>query len=158
MTRIERRLLDRLQEGFPLEERPFHRLARELGLSVEEVLGLTRELVRRGLIRRLGPIYDARALGYHSTLLGLEVAEEAFEEVARQVNAFPEVTHNYRRRGRFNCWCTVLAPSRERLRAVVERIGGLPGVRRVLDLPVLRRYKLRLAFTLEPAQEGRSDE
>lgn len=155
LTAAERRLLSRLQQGFPVEEQPFRCLARELGLTADEVLALTRGLARRGVIRRLGPIYDAQALGYRSTLLALEVAEEAFDEVARRVNAFPEVTHNYRRRGPLNCWCAALAPSQERLREVVESIGRLPGVQRVLELPVLRRYKLRLAFALDHADEAR---
>lgn len=146
LTGVELRLLARLQQGFPLEEDPYRRLAEELGLPPEEVFSLTEGLHRRGVIRRLGPVYDARALGYTSTLLALEVAEEALAEVAREVNAFPEVTHNYERRHRLNCWCTVVALGEARRREVVAAIARLPGVQRALELPVRRRYKLRLAF------------
>jgi len=110
-------------------------------------------LCRRGVLRRLGPVYDARSLGYVSTLLAMEVADGDFDEVACQINAFPEVTHNYRRDHRFNCWCALLAVSEERLREVVASITQIPGVRQALDLPVLRRYKLRLAFSLSGADE-----
>jgi DNA-binding Lrp family transcriptional regulator len=148
LTETEGRLLDRLQQGFPLEEDPYRRLGEELGLGPEEVFALTEGLHRRGVIRRLGPVYDASALGYTSTLLALEVAPEALAEVAREVNAFAEVTHNYERRHQLNCWCTVVAPGEARRGEVVAAIARLAGVRRALELPVRRRYKLRLAFPL----------
>lgn len=154
LTTTERRLLERLQDEFPLAEEPYRRLGDELGLSAEEVLSLTTELCRRGVIRRLGPVYDARALGYVSTLLAIEVADEAFEEVTHQVNAFPEVTHNYERQHQLNCWCTVLAATDRRLREVVEAIKHMAGVLRVLELPVRRRYKLRLAFSFSEVGEA----
>ncbi len=154
LTATERRLLERLQDEFPLAEEPYRRLGDELGLSAEEVLSLTTELCRRGVIRRLGPVYEARALGYVSTLLAIEVADEAFEEVTRQVNAFPEVTHNYERQHQLNCWCTVLAATDQRLREVVEAIKHMAGVLRVLELPVRRRYKLRLAFSFSEVGEA----
>jgi DNA-binding Lrp family transcriptional regulator len=146
LTATEQKLLDRLQLGFPLEGEPYRRLGEELGLAPDDVFSLTASLYRRGVIRRLGPVYDARALGYTSTLLALEVAEEALAEVAREINAFPEVTHNYERRHRLNCWCTVVALGEARQREVVASIARLPGVRRALELPVRRRYKLQLAF------------
>jgi DNA-binding Lrp family transcriptional regulator len=154
LTATERRLLDRLQQGFPLEEDPYRRLGEELGLAPDEAFSLTADLHRRGVIRRLGPVYDARALGYTSTLLALEVAEEALAEVAGEINAFPEVTHNYERRHRLNCWCTVVASGEARRRQVVASIARLPGVRRALELPVRRRYKLQLAFPFAGGGDG----
>jgi DNA-binding Lrp family transcriptional regulator len=154
LTATEQWLLDRLQQGFPLEEDPYRRLGEELGLAPDEVFSLTAALHRRGVIRRLGPIYDARALGYTSTLLALEVAEEALAEVVRQVNAFPEVTHNYERRHELNCWCTVVALGEARRHEVVASIARLPGVRRALELPVRRRYKLQLAFPFADGGDG----
>jgi len=154
LTVTERRLLDRLQQGFPLEEEPYRRLAGELGLRAEEVVSLTEELCRRGLVRRLGPVYDARSLGYLSTLLAVEVAEEGFDQVACRINAFPEVTHNYQREHQWNLWCTVLATSEDRLREIVASIREIPGVERLLELPVRRRYKLRLVFPLAQADEA----
>ena len=148
LTPTERELLDHLQSGFPVEEKPYRRLADNLGLTAQDALSLTRELYRRGVIRRLGPVYDARSLGYVSTLLAIEVADRDFDEVAHRINAFPEVTHNYRRDHRFNCWCALLAVSEERLREVVASAARIPGVVQALELPVRRRYKLRLAFPL----------
>ena len=153
MTATERRLLDRLQRAFPVESEPYRRLAGELGLTLEETLSLTQELCRRGVIRRLGPVYDARSLGYVSTLLALEVADDDFDQVANRINTFPEVTHNYRRDHRFNCWCAILAVSEERLREVVASVARVPGVVQALELPVRRRYKLRLTFSLADTDE-----
>jgi DNA-binding Lrp family transcriptional regulator len=153
LTATERRVLDRLQRGFPLEAAPYCRLGEELGLSAEEAFTVVSALCRRGVIRRLGPVFDAQALGYVSTLLGVETAPEALEEVAARVSEFPEVTHNYLRDHQLNVWCTVLAAGKERLREVVRSVEALGGVRRVVELPVRRRYKLRLHFPLESEED-----
>ena len=154
LTATEKRLLAHLERSFPLEADPYRWLAQELGLSAEEVFSLTAELCRRGVIRRLGPIFDAQGLGYLSTLLAVEVARESLEEVVRHVNHFPEVTHNYLREHQLNLWAAVVAPNPERLREVIGSIRGLAGVRRVLELPVRRRYKLRLVFPLVGVEEA----
>jgi len=153
LTATEQRLLGRLQRGFPLEEDPYRRLGDELGLSAEQTFAVVAALCRRGVIRRLGPVFDAQALGYVSMLLGLEVAPEALAEVAAHINQFPEVTHNYQRDHLLNLWCAVLAASAERLNQVVGSLEGFPGVRRVLALPVRRRYKLRLEFPLGDGED-----
>ena len=150
----ERRLLERLQRGFPVEVDPDRRLAEELGLTAEEAFSPTADLCRRGVIRRLGPVVDVRALGCVSTLVAVEAAPEAFEDVVDFVNGFPEVTHNYQRDHELNLWFTVLAEGPQRLQEVIRSVTERPGVGRVLELPVRRRYKLRLQFPLGDEEAG----
>ncbi len=154
LTAIERRLLERLQRGFPLQADPYGQLAEDLDLSADEAFSLTARLCRLGVIRRLGPVLAADALGCVSTLLALEVDPEAFDQVTDFVNSFPEVTHNYQRDHQLNLWCTVLAADRDRLLQVVRLVAEQPGVRRLLELPAEQRYKLSLKFPLDDAEEA----
>jgi DNA-binding Lrp family transcriptional regulator len=149
LTSLERTVLARLQQGFPVSDDPYGDVGRDLDIPGERVFAIACGLCQRGVIRRMGPVYDARRLGYVSTLLGLEVRSGAVDAVAERVNEFPEVTHNYLRAHRINVWCAILAPDEGRLREVVTSISQIPGVLQALDLPVLRRYKLRLSFPLQ---------
>ena len=154
LSEAEQHLLQRLQRGFPVEADPYRRLAEDMGVTAAEVFSLTAELCRRGVIRRLGPVLDAGALGCVSTLIAVEVAPGDVEDVAGFLNGFPEVTHNYQRDHGLNLWCAVVADGPERLREVVRAVALRPGVRRVLELPVRRRYKLRLQFPLSEGEGG----
>jgi len=153
LTADERKVLARLQRGFPLVADPYAGLGRELGLPADEVFSIARGLCQRGVIRRLGPVFDARGLGYVSTLLGVKVRLEALDSVVSYINDFPEVTHNYQRDHEVNVWCAILAADEARLRRVVRSIAACEGVEETLELPVLRRYKLRLHFPIGAGEE-----
>jgi len=147
LTERERRLLDRLQEGLPLEPRPFARLGEELGLSEGEVLRMLRDLKERGILRHLGASPDSRRLGFVTTLAAVSVPPEATEEAARRIAAHPEVTHCYLRKHRLNIWFTLVARSWEeveRILAEISREVGAPA----RHFPAERLFKLRAVFRL----------
>lgn len=137
-------LLNRLQEGLPLVPFPFAALAGDLGISEEEAISRVRRLKERGIIRRVGGIFDAFRLGFVSTLVAVEVEPERLEKVAGQVSLYPEVTHNYARDHRFNLWFTLTAPDEGRIAEVVEGVKRIKGVRHLLDFPALRRFKVEV--------------
>jgi DNA-binding Lrp family transcriptional regulator len=108
---IDRRIINTLQEGFPLCPRPFAEAGRRLGLSEAELIDRLENLRRRGAITRFGPFFDAAAMGGAFCLCAMAVPEERFRTVATQVNAHPEVAHNYERAHKLNMWF-VLATER----------------------------------------------
>ena len=108
---IDRRIINSLQEGFPLCPRPFAEAGRRLGLSEAELIDRLENLRRRGAITRFGPFFDAAAMGGAFCLCAMAVPEERFGTVATQVNAHPEVAHNYERAHKLNMWF-VLATER----------------------------------------------
>ena len=65
---------------------------------------LTKRCGSEGVITRFGPFFDAAELGGAFCLCAMSVPAERFEEVARIVNAHPEVAHNYERVHKFNMW------------------------------------------------------
>lgn len=146
MDEIDRVLVNRLQGGIPVVERPFAAAAAELGIAEAEVCGRLQRLLDEGVLSRFGPMIDAAALGGAFTLAAMSVPPHDFERVAAIVNARPEVAHNYRREHAFNMWFVVATERPESIRAVLAQIEADSGYR-VLDLPKRREHfiGLRLA-------------
>jgi DNA-binding Lrp family transcriptional regulator len=143
MDDTDRRLVNALQGGFPLCERPFVAVGEALGLSEEEVIGRLGNLQEAGVLSRFGPMFDAERMGGAVTLCAAAVPEERFEEVARLVNAFPEVAHNYRREHALNMWFVLATETPEDIADVIARIEAAAGLA-VLNLPKLEEYFLEL--------------
>ena len=100
----DRLLINRLQDGLPLEHAPFAHIAHEAGLSEAEVVDRITQLREIGAITRFGPFIDAEAMGGAFCLCAMAVPPDRFDEVMTLVNALPEVAHNYERLHRLNMW------------------------------------------------------
>lgn len=140
---IDRALIDALQDGIAVVERPFLDIAKRLGLGEDEVPRRLAALVEGGVLSRFGPLYDAERLGGAVTLAAMHVPEGRFDAVAAQVNAHPEVAHNYAREHHLNMWFVAAAETPGRVTAVLREImaeTGLP----IYDMPKLREFHLGL--------------
>ena len=79
---LDRRILDIIQTRFPVEPRPFHVLAEEVGSTEQDVLERIRRLEEGGVIRRIGPVFDTERMGYASTLCAASVTPDRVDGVA----------------------------------------------------------------------------
>jgi DNA-binding Lrp family transcriptional regulator len=143
MRELARAIVNRLQGGFPLCERPFAAAARELGTDEATLIAELNAMLEAGTLTRFGPMYDAERLGGAFTLCAMSVPAADFERVAAQVNAHPEVAHNYERAHRYNMWFVIAAAARAQiapLLATIEAETGYP----VLDLPREQEYFIEL--------------
>jgi siroheme decarboxylase len=143
MDEIDRLLVNRLQAGIPVTERPFAPIAGELAIPEAEVCGRLQRLLEEGVLTRFGPMIDAAALGGAFTLAAMSVPPHDFDRVAAIVNARAEVAHNYRREHAYNMWFVVATERPESIRAVLAEIETESGYR-VLDLPKRREYYVGL--------------
>lgn len=107
MDAIDRQLLDALQDEFPLADMPFDEIGKKLGITGTEAMARVKRLKAVGYIRRIGPVLDAKKLGYQSLLCAAAAGCDIIEELASVINADPSVTHNYEREGELNLWFTV---------------------------------------------------
>ena len=71
--------------------------------------------------------------------------EARFDAVAEQLNALPQVAHNYRREHRWNMWFVLACASAAELAATLSRIAALTGLP-VLNLPKEQTYHVGLYF------------
>lgn len=146
LTDLEFHLLNDWQRGFPLTSRPYAALARRLGCGEREVIETLAALKARGHVSRIGAVFRPHVLGA-STLAALACPPGRIEAVARQVNTYPEINHNYEREHDYNLWFVVVAPSRERVSAVLADIHRESGLQ-PLDLPMVADYHIDLGFEL----------
>ena len=137
------RLIDHLHADFPLVDRPFAVVADALGWSEAEVIDRLQDLLASGVLTRFGPLFQIERAGGQFVLAAMAVPDERFDAVARCVNAFPEVAHNYRREHALNMWFVIAAETPALAADVLARIeqaAGLP----VLVLPKEREYRVEL--------------
>jgi DNA-binding Lrp family transcriptional regulator len=140
-------LLERLHGDFPLTETPFADVGRELGLEERDVIGRIRRMLDDGLLTRFGPLFQIERAGGCFVLAAMAVPPERFEEVAAQVNAMPEIAHNYEREHRLNMWFVIAAESAQDAAAVRARIEAATGLA-VIALPKEQEYYLELRLPL----------
>jgi len=146
LTALERALLNDFQRDFPLDPRPFARIAEALGVEEDAVLSTYADLQGRGLITRIGPVVRPHRLGW-STLAAMRVPPERLDEVAGMVTGYPEVNHNYEREHDLNLWFVVTAANREEVLGVLADIASRSGLR-VLDMPLEEPYRVDLGFPI----------
>ena len=151
----DRRILTAIQADLPVAQRPFDSLAERLGLEAGDVVGRVARLVSAGLVRRIGPIFDSRRLGYVSTLVAARVPPARLADAAARASALPGVTHSYERRHAWNLWFTLTARSEGEIDAALDALRHETGLPDIRSLPALAVYKIRVRFDLagEPAEE-----
>ena len=119
------RLLERLHGDLPLTERPFADVAAEFGWTEEYVIGRLSALLESGMLTRFGPLFQIERAGGLFVLAAIAVPEECYDEVTAQVNAHPEVAHNYRRAHALNMWFVLATEAPEGIAACARRIEAL---------------------------------
>lgn len=87
-----------------------------------------------------------------AVLAALSAPEAQFDAVTAQVNALPEVAHNYRREHALNMWFVVAAESPAQATQVLQRIEGATGLK-VHAFPKEREYRVELRLPLLPPGE-----
>ncbi|HOT82763.1 MAG TPA: Lrp/AsnC family transcriptional regulator [Candidatus Defluviicoccus seviourii] len=145
-TAIAHRLLDAYQREFPLEPRPFARIAADLGAAEADVIAALATLQDGGKISRIGAVIRPNSIGA-STLAALSVPEADVERVAALVCAHREVNHCYEREHAINVWFVVTAADRAAVNRVLLEIEAETG-RDCLDLPMVEGYHIDLGFPL----------
>ncbi|MBI4289632.1 MAG: Lrp/AsnC family transcriptional regulator [Chloroflexi bacterium] len=160
----DKHLLEKIQQAFPLAEKPFQELGQFLGLDPKDVLARVKDLKARRIIREIGAIFDSRALGYQSTLVAASVLPERLDTVAAVISRHPGVSHNYAREHRYNLWFTLAAPPGENMARTAEKLALGAGADSVMVLPATKVFKIGAFFhlsdeevTVDGGRDGRRE-
>ena len=147
----DRRVMNLMQGSFPLEARPYARVAELAELSEDEVLRRLSHLIDERIIRQVTPIYDTRALGYESMLVAAKVDPEYPHRAANVINEHPGVSHNYLRNHEFNLWFTIATEpdSQLGLDGTLDVLTALTGAESIRQLPTLQLFKIRMDLEME---------
>jgi len=140
---MDRAIINRLQDGFPISAQPFAEVAAELGIGEDELIARVQHLLDERVLTRFGPMYHAERLGGALSLAAMKVPQQDFEHVAELVNALPEVAHNYEREHSLNMWFVLATETADGQRSAIERIERETGYH-VYNMPKLDEYFVEL--------------
>lgn len=128
MDDIDEMIIKRTQNGIPLKRSPFADIARELGISEQEIIDRLQRMKEKDIIRRFGASIGHRDIGIVANAMCVwNVPEERTEEVGTIMAGFPEVTHCYERprasEWNYNLFTMVHSYTREDCEKIAARIA-----------------------------------
>ena len=143
LSPLERDFINNFQGNFPLEEHPFASVAKQLNCSEDKLIEIVKHLKEQRLLTRFGPLYDAARLGGGLTLAAISVPEDRYQNITEQVNAYPEVAHNYRREHELNMWFVLATETPAELDQALISIEKTTGLT-VYNFPKLQEFYIGL--------------
>ncbi|MCB1931887.1 AsnC family transcriptional regulator [Accumulibacter sp.] len=148
---IDRAIIDGLQGGFPICERPYAEVARALEISEALLLERLQAMLDARVLTRFGPMFQVERMGGAFVLAAMRVPDADWQRVLEVVNAFPQVAHNYRRESDRNCafnmWFVLATETADGIAAAVrsiEEASGLP----VFSFPKLQEYFVEMKLAV----------
>ena len=98
LTELEQKIIASIQEDMAVTERPYLRIAQNLGISEEQLLDKLKDLCDREVIRRFGATLRHQRTGFTANaMVAWKVEEDRIEAVGQKMAAFQQVSHCYRR-------------------------------------------------------------
>ncbi len=133
LDKVDRRIVAATQGGLPLIARPYHAVAGELGMPVEEVMRRLNRMLEAGAIRRIGVVPNHYALGWRANGMSVwDVADEFVDEAGVKLGALDFVSHCYRRPRHppgwpYNLFAMVHGRGRAEVEEKIGRMAALLG-------------------------------
>lgn len=143
MDPIDRAIINNLQEGLAVCERPYLEAAQRVGLSEDELLARLTRMLAEGVLTRIGPLYQIERMGGAFTLAALHAPLAEYERVAQQVNALPQIAHNYAREHELNMWFVIATETPAEIACVIDTIEQQTGCS-VFNFPKSHEYFVEL--------------
>ncbi|MFN3594417.1 MAG: AsnC family transcriptional regulator [Thiobacillaceae bacterium] len=137
----DRRIILATQAGLPLVPQPYHALAAQLGLPVQEVMQRLQAMLASGVIRRIAAVPNHYALGYAANGMTVwDVDDAQVDALGERVGRLAFVSHCYRRPRRppewpYNLFAMVHGRDRREVMAYAAEIGRILG-------PACRRHDI----------------
>jgi len=144
--KIDKLILNRLQDDLPFRERPWESVAEDLGITEDFLLKRIAFLKKKGIIRRISAVFSPRKIGLVSTLAAVKTSPASARKVAQQINSYPEVTHNYKRDAEYNIWFTIVAGNAKSIARIISEIRRNKAVKKLSEFPTVKLFKIDVNF------------
>jgi len=155
LEELDRRIVLATQAGLPLDPRPYHWVASELGETPERIMERITAMLADGRIRRIGVVPNHYRLGYVANAMSVwDVPDDLIPAVGREVGDLDIVSHCYHRPRQlpdwpYNLFAMVHGHSQDEVRQKIGRIAAQLGERvRGFDIlfstRILKKTGLRL--------------
>lgn len=159
LTPVEVECVRLLQRDLPLQPRPFDVLARNTGISAEELLAAARTLQKRGQIRRFCATVAQRKPGFVASAMGVWVVPQgAADEYGAKLSQHRAVSHCFLRPvyddWPYNLYTTVHARSVDECESVINDLAIDTGLSQKQALFPTKEYKkVRATFFTQDEEE-----
>jgi DNA-binding Lrp family transcriptional regulator len=134
-----------IQEDITVVSSPFTEIGNACGLTAEEVLDTTKELLKKGFIRKFCAILRHQKAGYiNNALVMWSVPSNQVEKAGKLLSAYGSVSHCYERnpafREKYNIF-TMLHSKGEDILSLINDIATAIGINDYLILESIQEYK-----------------
>ncbi len=146
LTALDKRILNRLQEDIPFVTRPWAAVARELYIEEGLLIKRISFLNKKGIIRRISAVFSPRKVNFASTLAAVKAVPGNVGRIAKKINSYPEVTHNYRRGGPYDLWFTLVARNRGRIMHIMRQLKKDRDIEEISEFPTVKLFKINVKF------------
>ena len=149
LNQQESSLIAAIQSGLPIVERPFSAVGATLGLSETEVIKGIQNLIRLGVIKRMGVVVRHHELGYRANAMVVwDIPDDEISQLGACLGKLEFVTLCYQRPRRlpdwrYNLFCMIHGHDREEVLALVEQMRKGCGLQHIVCevLFSTRRFK-----------------
>jgi len=105
LTPLERQYILLTQNGLPIVAKPYHWIAEQLEISIEQALALTQDFKERGIIRRIAAVPNHYKLGYKFNGMTVwDIDDAQTSKFGDAVGKLPFVSHCYLRPRHLPSW------------------------------------------------------
>jgi DNA-binding Lrp family transcriptional regulator len=129
LDELDRRIVLATQAGLPLDPRPYHWVASELGETPERIMQRINVMLADRRIRRIGVVPNHYRLGYVANGMSVwDVPDDLIRAVGKEVGELDIVSHCYHRPRRlpdwpYNLFAMVHGHGQDEVRQKVARIA-----------------------------------
>lgn len=146
LSALDKRILNRIQEDIPFEKKPWDILAGELDVKEDILLDRVALLKKKGIIRRISAVFSPGKVSFASTLVAVKTTSYNIARVAKKINSYPEVTHNYRRDGEYDIWFTLVAKNKKRIAEILRQLKRDKNIEMLSEFPAVKLFKINVRF------------
>ena len=129
---INAELLRKLENSFPVSEKPFLPVAREFEMSEAEIVELVEEMIQKGVVRGFNAVLSGERAGFKENGMVVVKTEEPVKLAFRLLKDIPEITHLVERKvpenWNYPLYFMIHATSREPIEQIRKRVEGMEGV------------------------------
>lgn len=139
LDEVNRNIINTLQYGFPICDRPYREAAKSLSISEDELLTRIASMLESGVLTRFGPLFHAENMGGALSLCAMKIPPNQFDLITTKVNSFSQVAHNYERDHAMNMWFVLATKTLQEKHQTLKEIEQQTGYP-VYDMPKEKEY------------------
>lgn len=129
LSELDKKIIASIQGDIPITERPYVKIAEQLGISEDVLLERLKKLCDKGVIRRFGATLRHQKSGYQANaMVAWQVDEDGIDTVGEKMAVFRSVSHCYRRNPKddwpYNLYTMIHAKDEASCREIARNISA----------------------------------